>query len=188
MYSLTAVSYTHLDVYKRQSQGYAELLESGIVQDKAMQKDFISRIRREAANMSSLINDILMISRLESRKAVLSYSDVNLALVVDDIVDGLGPVSYTHLMSRNASINSYVFTTKDVGDTETCKNLLDAFLLETFKTDALYQIMANSEMLDSLNEQIAMMSAMLGGIAGISLLVAGVGVMNIMLVLSLIHI
>ena len=41
---------------------------------------------------------------------------------------------------------------------------------------------ANSEMLDSLNEQIAMMSGMLGGIAGISLLVAGVGVMNIMLV------
>ena len=39
-----------------------------------------------------------------------------------------------------------------------------------------------SEMLDSLNEQIAMMSGMLGGIAGISLLVAGVGVMNIMLV------
>ena len=41
---------------------------------------------------------------------------------------------------------------------------------------------ANSELLDSLNEQIGMMSAMLGGIAGISLLVAGVGVMNIMLV------
>ena len=39
-----------------------------------------------------------------------------------------------------------------------------------------------SEMLDSLNEQIAMMSGMLGGIAGISLLVAGVSVMNIMLV------
>ena len=41
---------------------------------------------------------------------------------------------------------------------------------------------AMSEMLDSLNEQIAMMSGMLGGIAGISLLVAGVSVMNIMLV------
>ena len=38
-------------------------------------------------------------------------------------------------------------------------------------------------MLDSLNEaDLAMMSGMLGGIAGISLLVAGVGVMNIMLV------
>lgn len=85
-------------------------------------------------------------------------------------------------MSRNASISSYVFATKDVSDTDTCKNLLDAFLMEIFKTDDLYQIMANSEMLDFLNEQIAMMSAMLGGIAGISLLVAGVGVMNIMLV------
>ena len=85
-------------------------------------------------------------------------------------------------MSRNASISSYVFATKDVSDTDTCKNLLDAFLMEIFKTDDLYRIMANSEMLVSLNEQIAMMSAMLGGIAGISLLVAGVGVMNIMLV------
>lgn len=92
------------------------------------------------------------------------------------------PYSVAVKMSRNASINSYVFTTKDIEDTETCKNLLDAFLLEIFKTDDLYQIMANSEMLDSLNEQITMMSAMLGGIAGISLLVAGVGVMNIMLV------
>lgn len=92
------------------------------------------------------------------------------------------PYSVAVKMSRNASINSYVFTTKDIEDTETCKNLLDVFLLEIFKTDDLYQIMANSEMLDSLNEQITMMSAMLGGIAGISLLVAGVGVMNIMLV------
>ena len=41
---------------------------------------------------------------------------------------------------------------------------------------------AMSSLMDTLNEQIAMMSMMLGGIAGISLLVAGVGVMNIMLV------
>ena len=92
------------------------------------------------------------------------------------------PYTVAVKMSRNASIGSYVFATKDVSDTDTCKNLLDAFLMEIFKTDDLYRIMANSEMLDSLNEQIAMMSAMLGGIAGISLLVAGVGVMNIMLV------
>ena len=56
------------------------------------------------------------------------------------------------------------------------------FKAEIFKNDDLYSVAAMSEMLDSLNEQIAMMSGMLGGIAGISLLVAGVGVMNIMLV------
>ncbi len=85
-------------------------------------------------------------------------------------------------MSRNADINQYVFATEKVEETERCKALLEEFFLETFKNDSLYRITANSEMVDSLNEQIAMMSAMLGGIAGISLLVAGVGVMNIMLV------
>ena len=50
------------------------------------------------------------------------------------------------------------------------------------KSENLYTVTAMSSLLDSLNEQIAMMSMMLGGIAGISLLVAGVGVMNIMLV------
>ena len=55
-------------------------------------------------------------------------------------------------------------------------------MYEVYKDEDLYDVTANSELLDSLNEQIAMMSGMLGGIAGISLLVAGVGVMNIMLV------
>ncbi len=92
------------------------------------------------------------------------------------------PYSVATKMSRNADITNYVFATKDVEDTEQCKEELEAFLMEIFKNDDLFNVTANSEMLDSLNEQIAMMSAMLGGIAGISLLVAGVGVMNIMLV------
>lgn len=92
------------------------------------------------------------------------------------------PYSVAVKMSRNADINQYVFATEKVEETESCKALLEEFLMDIFKNDSLYRITANSEMVDSLNEQIAMMSAMLGGIAGISLLVAGVGVMNIMLV------
>lgn len=92
------------------------------------------------------------------------------------------PYSVAVKMARSADINSYIFATADVDDTDACKTLLEEFLDEVYKDDDLYRVTANSEMLDSLNEQIAMMSAMLGGIAGISLLVAGVGVMNIMLV------
>ncbi|MDO5350709.1 MAG: ABC transporter permease [Lachnospiraceae bacterium] len=92
------------------------------------------------------------------------------------------PYSVAVKMARSADINSYIFATADVDNTDTCKTLLEEFLYEIYKDDDLYRVTANSEMLDSLNEQIAMMSAMLGGIAGISLLVAGVGVMNIMLV------
>ena len=92
------------------------------------------------------------------------------------------PYSVAAKMSRSANISSYIITTRSTDNTDECTDTLEAFLYEVFKNDDFYTVMANSELLDELNSQIAMMSTMLGGIAGISLLVAGVGVMNIMLV------
>ena len=92
------------------------------------------------------------------------------------------PYSVAVKMSRNANIGSYILTLIDTDNADEATSLLEDFLYEIFLDDDLYHVMAMSELLDSLNEQIAMMSGMLGGIAGISLLVAGVGVMNIMLV------
>ena len=92
------------------------------------------------------------------------------------------PYSVAVKMSRNANISNYTFTSLDTTKADQCKSQIEDYLYEIFKDDDLYRVTAMSEMLDSLNEQIAMMSGMLGGIAGISLLVAGVGVMNIMLV------
>lgn len=92
------------------------------------------------------------------------------------------PYSRAVKMSRNAVINNYVFASRDIKDTAACTAALKSFLMEKMKSENLYTVTAMSELMDTLNEQIAMMSAMLGGIAGISLLVAGVGVMNIMLV------
>ncbi len=92
------------------------------------------------------------------------------------------PYSSAVKLTRNGAVSSYIFTSISTDDTDECTGQLESFLYETFQNEDLYSVSANSEMLDSLNEQIGMMSAMLGGIAGISLLVAGVGVMNIMLV------
>lgn len=92
------------------------------------------------------------------------------------------PYSVAVKMSRNASINSFILTSLDTGKSDECISAVKDYLYGIFKDEDLYRVRAMSEMLDSLNEQIAMMSGMLGGIAGISLLVAGVGVMNIMLV------
>lgn len=92
------------------------------------------------------------------------------------------PYSIATKLSRSADITSYTFATIITDNTDTCKTEIENYLYEVYKDEDLYDVTANSELLDSLNEQIAMMSGMLGGIAGISLLVAGVGVMNIMLV------
>ena len=92
------------------------------------------------------------------------------------------PYSVATSLAGSAKINNYTLTVSNTDNADTAKTLIENFLYETFKDSDLYRVTAMSEMLDSLNEQIAMMSGMLGGIAGISLLVAGVGVMNIMLV------
>ena len=119
-----------------------------------------------------------------------AYKVVGVAEVQDedDMSDGgtddfvwLPYTTSIHL-ARSADINSYTFTVTDTDDADKAKALVEEFLYGIFKDDDYYRVSAMSEMLDSLNEQIAMMSGMPGGIAGISLLVAGVGVMNIMLV------
>ncbi len=92
------------------------------------------------------------------------------------------PYSRAVKMARNAVITNYVFASSDIDLTDQCTAALESFLMDKMKSEDLYNVTAMSELMDTLNEQIAMMSAMLGGIAGISLLVAGVGVMNIMLV------
>ena len=92
------------------------------------------------------------------------------------------PYSSAAKMNFSRNISSYIITSRDTDDTDRCTAAIESFLMGVFHSDDYYNVMANSSLLDEMNEQIGMLSMMLGGIAGISLLVAGVGVMNIMLV------
>ena len=74
-------------------QGYAELLESGMIQDDGMKLDFARRIKKEAAGMTGLINDILMISRLESMDAEVVFSEVRVSVLLQEIMDSLKPLA-----------------------------------------------------------------------------------------------
>ena len=72
-------------------QGYAELLESGMIQDESTKADFASRVKKEAVRMTGLINDILMISRLEAKEAEVTFSDVRVSVLLEEIIDSLKP-------------------------------------------------------------------------------------------------
>ena len=74
-------------------QGYAELIENGMIQDENMKMDFIKRIKKEAINMAGLINDILMISRLEAKDAEVVVSDVRVSVLLEEIIDSLKPAA-----------------------------------------------------------------------------------------------
>ena len=92
------------------------------------------------------------------------------------------PYTVATKMTRNGFINNYEMNSSDTAYTDDITNALKKILLDVFKNDRLYNVMANSSIIKNLNESIGTLTAMLAGIAGISLLVAGIGVMNIMLV------
>lgn len=74
-------------------RGYAELLEQDFVKDEAMRKDFVSRILKETDNMTNLINDILMISRLEAKEAEVTFSLVRMGPLLEEILVSLEPIA-----------------------------------------------------------------------------------------------
>lgn len=74
-------------------KGYAELLDQGFVKDEAMKKDFIARILKETDNMTSLINDILMISRLETKEAEVTFSMIRMSPMITEIFESLEPIA-----------------------------------------------------------------------------------------------
>ena len=92
------------------------------------------------------------------------------------------PYTVATKMTRNGFINNYVMNSSDTEYTDEITDELKKMLLDVFKNERLYNVMANSSIIKNLNESIGTLTAMLAGIAGISLLVAGIGVMNIMLV------
>ncbi len=84
-------------------RGYLELIENNMVANEAMKKDFLSRIKKETINMTSLINDILMISRLETKEAEVILSEVRLAPLVKDVCVSLEPLAKEYQISINTN-------------------------------------------------------------------------------------
>lgn len=74
-------------------KGYAELLDQGFVKDEETKKDFMTRILKETDNMTGLINDILMISRLETKEAHVTFSMVRMGPLLEEIFESLEPIA-----------------------------------------------------------------------------------------------
>lgn len=93
-------------------------------------------------------------------------------------------VPVTTLMRQNNtnSITSITVQASSAEESAAAKKNVENYLLDYFEDEDSYRVFSQDEMLNTLNEVTGMLTAMLGGIAGISLLVGGIGIMNIMLV------
>ena len=98
----------------------------------------------------------------------------------DDVI--YVPYTIAQKMSFTGRASSYYFAAVNADVSAEAVEVIEAALYKVFQNENSYNVTAMAEMMDSMNEITGMMSTALAGIAGISLLVGGIGIMNIMLV------
>lgn len=108
----------------------------------------------------------------KAKDADSEYSMDNMAVV---------PESTNRILNKNEPITSFVVKARNSSSLSRAMTELSAFLNTVAGQDNFY-LYSESQGAKEVNKQNAMMSVVLGGIAGISLLVGGIGIMNIMLV------
>lgn len=86
------------------------------------------------------------------------------------------------LLSKTSQISSYTILAQNEDTVDEAKLAMENRLYKTFSDDSAYMVISMSEVLDIFTEIMDTMVLALALIAGISLLVAGIGIMNIMLV------
>ena len=79
-------------------------------------------------------------------------------------------------------VSSYVVTMADEDRTDESKAALERALTRFFGSDDYFTIITMSELVDTMTGMIDILVGVLAGIAAISLVVGGIGIMNIMLV------
>ena len=97
----------------------------------------------------------------------------------DDFID----VPYTTAARLSTTrVTTYTVSVVDENNIAACKTLIENALYDTFGSDTAYRVASMSELLDMMTQMIDIMITILAAIAAISLVVGGIGIMNIMLV------
>lgn len=115
----------------------------------------------------------------------------NIAGVLEETADGaeasaddiiIVPYTLAQKLTTNYSAGSYIFNAvnKDVADK--AQQLIDEYLLKVFSNNNAYRVSNMASIIDTVNDLTGTMSLVLAAVAGVSLLVGGIGIMNIMLV------
>ncbi len=91
------------------------------------------------------------------------------------------PYTIAQKLAR-VSVSSYNFSAIDKDHVDKAVEVIEDFLLGVFSNTRSYSVYNQAESLQQVNELTGTMTLVLVGVAGISLLVGGIGIMNIMLV------
>ncbi|WMJ79266.1 ABC transporter permease [Clostridium sp. MB40-C1] len=93
------------------------------------------------------------------------------------------PISTAQRLFKNTEIRTFYIEATDKDSVSNAMGYIELFLNKRFKNDTnSYRVFDQTSLLNTVNETTNSMTMMLSGIAAISLIVGGIGIMNIMLV------
>ncbi len=111
---------------------------------------------------------------------VLQETDGGSQSTVDDQI--IIPIVTAQRVMRNAQIRNYSFLASSASLVTEAMENITAYLTEIYGDEDMFRVQNSEQMLETLNSVTGTMMTVLGGIAAISLVVGGIGIMNIMLV------
>lgn len=115
-----------------------------------------------------------VVGLLESKGTSMGGSSDNKVIV---------PISTAESLLKTKGVRTIYFQAETPETVDQAVAALETDLLRRYKNNPdAYRVMNQTEMLSTVNQVTGTLTLMLGGIAGISLLVGGIGIMNIMLV------
>ena len=112
---------------------------------------------------------------------ILTEQGTSMGNNVDDMI--LIPLTTAVYFDEDTSISNIYIKVADENNIEMTSNLIGNYLREKLLISSdYYSVSSQSSMLDTMDDVTDTLTLLLGGIASISLIVGGIGVMNVMLV------
>jgi len=154
--------------------------------------DIDSELRQKVAVIGSRIRDELFGTDDALGKTIKMENQIFTVVgILEELEDGaegtkddqvIIPVSTAQRLTRNSAIRNYTFLASGPEQVEKAMEAIKVFLTGVYGSENMFQVRNSAQMLDTLGSITGTMMTVLGGIAAISLLVGGIGIMNIMLV------
>ncbi len=99
---------------------------------------------------------------------------------LDDMI--IIPYTVAQRLNRAGNVSTVYMRATNHEDTENVVNNVERLLYDLYENENYYRVTSQEAMLETLNSVTSTMMLVLGGIAAISLIVGGIGIMNIMIV------
>lgn len=108
---------------------------------------------------------------------VLKKSDARRATTTVNI-----PITTAQRLFQNTELDNVYVQANAAENVDSVVETMESYMLGELKNEDYYRVTNNSAILDMMDEITGVMTGVLAGIASISLVVGGIGIMNIMLV------